>query len=172
MELAPYGDFCQLVKKAKIYNDETLVRTYFHQLVMGIEYLHSKGIAHVDLKLDNLLVGTNYFLKITDFDHTFKQGDGYVQGRGTRGYRAPEIMESCWKDPMKADIYSAGIILFALSSGKMPYSETPTESEKAKGMSVGNLFQMMFGEVDMFWKIHDQGNKFGQSLRDLFGKMV
>lgn len=60
MEYAPYGNFSKLMSKAKIYNDEKLTRTYFHQLVEGLEYLHSQDIAHLDLKFCNLLLGDDY----------------------------------------------------------------------------------------------------------------
>ena len=64
MEYAPYKDFCQAILDYDIFeDDEVLVRTYFHQLIEGIEYLHGKGIAHLDLKLENLLTINNFFFR-------------------------------------------------------------------------------------------------------------
>jgi len=60
MEYAPYNDFHHLIIEAKIQFDDRLARTYFHQLIKGLEYLHSQGVYHLDLKLDNLLVGADF----------------------------------------------------------------------------------------------------------------
>ena len=74
MEYAPYGTFYELVLN-KALTEEKLIRTYFHQLVNGVEYLHSQGIAHADLKLDNILMGEEYVLKIIDFDQSQRAED-------------------------------------------------------------------------------------------------
>mmetsp|Transcript_26755 Transcript_26755/g.23695 ORF Transcript_26755/g.23695 Transcript_26755/m.23695 type:complete len:181 (-) Transcript_26755:724-1266(-) len=60
MEYAPHKDFFNLLMKRKIKLDEKLVRTFFHQLIAGIEYMHGVGAYHLDLKLDNLLLGKEY----------------------------------------------------------------------------------------------------------------
>lgn len=83
MELAPYGDFNDLIYYSKISKDECLVRTYFHQLVSAIEYLHKNNVAHCDLKLSNLLLGTNFQLKVSDFDHACLEEDGDLHDKGT-----------------------------------------------------------------------------------------
>jgi serine/threonine protein kinase len=66
-EFAPFGNFCQLLTNKAITN-EKLIRTFFRQLVQGLEYIHSQGYAHLDIKLDNLLLGQDFKLKIADFD--------------------------------------------------------------------------------------------------------
>ena len=95
MEYAPFGDLTDMITKGCL-SDEKIVRTYFHQLVNGLEFLHSKGIYHMDLKTDNLLVGKDYKLKISDFDASYFQGDEFMAGRGTRNFRSPEVLaEKC-----------------------------------------------------------------------------
>lgn len=47
---------------------EKIVRTYFHQLVDALEYLHKSGIAHLDLKPENIALGDKFMLKIMDFE--------------------------------------------------------------------------------------------------------
>jgi len=74
LEHAPYGDlFCAVIAKG-IRFDEKLVRSYFHQLVDGLTAMHKKGCAHLDIKLDNLLFGKDYRLKIADFDLSYNPG--------------------------------------------------------------------------------------------------
>jgi len=77
-----------------MYGDKKLCRTFFHQLIDGIEYLHSQNLAHMDLKLENLVLGDDFKLKIIDFDLaislTDEKNDQYG-GAGTKNYRAPEV---------------------------------------------------------------------------------
>jgi len=98
-----------------------MARTYFRQLISGIEYLHYYGIAHLDIKPENILLGEDYQLKITDFDLSYKEGDTIIQGKGTKYFRAPEIVKQCVREPKKADIFSAAILMFILkTNGVLP----------------------------------------------------
>lgn len=124
MEYAPHGDFFDFVKKNKQELSEKLIRTYFKQLIEGLEYLHNNGACHLDLKLENLLVGKDFSLKIADFDLSYMVGDSKILTRGTKFYRAPELRASKCKNGASADIYAAGIILFVLKSGGViPHAE-------------------------------------------------
>mmetsp|Transcript_808 Transcript_808/g.739 ORF Transcript_808/g.739 Transcript_808/m.739 type:complete len:333 (+) Transcript_808:94-1092(+) len=122
MEFCPFGDFNDVIKTGILQHDDKLVRTYFHQLVKGLYYLHNKEIAHLDLKPGNILLGKDYNLKICDFDTAYKSGDKIVS-RGTRYYRPPELKEGSCKDPYKADIYALGTTLFNLMFGVYPHAE-------------------------------------------------
>ena len=165
MEFAPYGDFFDLIMSRKLTN-EVLIRTYFYQLVKGIEYLHSMGIAHLDLKLDNLLLGKDYLLKITDFDlaHSIRETNKPVS-RGTTGYRAPEVWEEKFQDVFAADIYSLGIILFICFAGEFPFVEKEENGMKELGD------YDLFDEInECFW--HKKSMKyemeFSESFKEIF----
>lgn len=170
MELAPYGDFCELVLSQKIQIDDKLARTYFRQLIEGIEYLHSAGVAHMDLKPDNLLLARNYTLKIGDFDQAYIKGQSQLYGQGTLSYRAPELIKGTCKVPEAADIYSAGIILFLLKcGGVLPYSE-----EDENGLA---MFDMMVRKSESFWDTHCHIQKrsasfFDADFKSLFSSMI
>jgi carbon catabolite-derepressing protein kinase len=165
MELAPYGDFWNLIGDAKLFKDDILVRTYFHHLIAGLEYLHSKNVFHTDLKPQNLLLGENYVLKISDFDHAVVEGDGFITTAGTTSFRAPEMMEGneCL-NLVAADIYSAGIILFYMKSGLLPYRED-------RLVSGVDLFELMSTKKERFWKLHRQ-EKIDPDFKELFMQMV
>jgi len=122
MEYAPFGDFFELIFDYN-FADEKLIRTYFHHLVEGLQYLHSKNIAHLDIKLENLLLGNDYLLKIADFDLAQNTNDALLISKGTANYRAPEVKSGNCTDFLAADIYSAGICLYTLIAKSFPFLE-------------------------------------------------
>jgi serine/threonine-protein kinase Chk1 len=144
MELAPYGSFFELIWKRGLPKSETIARTYFHQLIDGIEYLHNRGIAHTDLKPENLLVGDQFILKIIDFERCKRGLVGKIPGRGTKNYRAPEVRLKQCMDPRAADVYSAGVILFVLLFHFHPY----VEDKLIKGH---DLQKLLLDNEDQYW---------------------
>jgi len=165
MEYAQFGDFCSLVADEKLPRDETLSRTYFHQLVEGMEYLHKKNIAHLDLKLDNLFLSDDYVLKIGDFDISKHDSESEYLSKGTRNYRPPEIIEETCKNAYKADIFSMGVLLFLLNTRAFPYSET-------KNVRGHDLFDLLLHNIDGYWeatkKIKMISNDIDPDFQDLF----
>jgi serine/threonine protein kinase len=70
---------------------EKLAKSLFHQLLDDVEFLHNKvGVAHLDLKLENILVAENFQLKLCDFGFYEELKSRVCKNRGTHGYRAPE----------------------------------------------------------------------------------
>jgi len=169
MEYAPFGDFAEILIEKQIYRDEVLVRTLFRQLIEGIEFLHSKGITHMDIKLENLLLGENFKLKIADFDLSFIEGDKSLRGKGTCNYRPPELRNKSCKVAKTVDIYSAGIILFAFKTGGFPGIEDAT-------IEGYNLYELMINGDEKFWEAHNKIQKrkmdFDDDFKELFMSMV
>jgi serine/threonine protein kinase len=124
MEYAPYGDLSKFMRKLDGNFTEKLARTYFRQLIEGLEYLHDADVCHLDLKPENLLIGEDGQLKIADFDLAYVKGDSHILSRGTKYYRAPELKTFKKNIGKRADVYSAGVILFVLKCfGVMPHTE-------------------------------------------------
>ena len=168
MELA-FGDFADLIENKLLCQNEKLLRTYFHHLINGIEFMHSQGIAHLDIKPENLLLGRDFNLKISDFDLSFSKEDLKITGRGTSHYRPPELREErCFK-PMMADIYSIGITLFVMKTGFLPYYEDQIIGEF-------DLQNLLYNDVEGFWAAHESINPevaaISEEFRDLFIKMT
>mgnify|MGYP002621695995 CR=1 FL=1 len=164
MELAPYGDFGTLLARSKLPDDPKLMRTYFHQFIDGLEYLHSNGVAHLDLKLSNLLLGEQYILKIADFDCARKEEDGPVLSRGTKNFRAPELIKGECYDKKACDIYSAGVILFCFTVGMLPYYE-------GRLINGHDLEELLRTNIDSFWNLH-RGSEISDDFKTLFVSMV
>jgi len=131
-EFAKYGDFFSLVSRSILNRNEVLVRTFFHHLIEGLEYIHSQGISHLDLKLENLVLGADYMLKIIDFDQAQPIIDEIMTSGGTPNYRAPEVLSGTCQDLSAVDVYSAGIILYILKSGEFPFIETYDNTGRVK----------------------------------------
>jgi len=164
MDLA-FCDFEEILPEIK--GDEKLVRTYFLQMIDGLKYLHSNEIAHLDLKLANLLLGRDYLLKITDFESSFKNGDEAVFTVGNLLYAAPELLNKECRDPFMADMYSAGIILFMFMFGFHPFEGFESDY---------NLHNLMFKDQNAFWETHEkiQGKKLvcSEEFKELFAALV
>lgn len=104
---------------------ENLVRYYFSQIISGVCYCHSKGVAHRDLKLDNILLDNNANIKITDFGHAgiYKKGwDIFATPLvGSICHVAPEQINGMAYSGEKHDMWSLGIILYTLLVGSHPF---------------------------------------------------
>jgi len=121
LDVPVHGEFFSLLSRHNFPKDEVLIRTYFHQLIEGLKYLHENGVAHMDLKLENLVLDENYNLRIANLNCSIVGDDLIVVSNGSDNYRAPEVKKGLLKYPMQADIYAAGIILYILAYQHFPY---------------------------------------------------
>lgn len=105
----------------------------FQQLVNGLAHIHSTGIAHLDMSLENALIDDNGMVKICDFGLARKCTD-HCSRIGKIFYMAPEIVYSELQgkdyDCRMGDMYSLGVCLFILYTGFQPY-ETPTQDSRS-----------------------------------------
>ncbi|KDE05900.1 CAMK/CAMKL/KIN4 protein kinase [Microbotryum lychnidis-dioicae p1A1 Lamole] len=106
----------------------------FAQLISGVGYLHAKGIVHRDLKLENLLLDRNRNVQITDFGFANRFEDAgrdlMATSCGSPCYAAPELVVQEGKYVGTAvDVWSCGVILYAMLAGYLPYDDDPTNPE-------------------------------------------
>ncbi len=117
-----------LTEHAEPYPPETC-RTWFRDLILGIEYLHAQGIAHHDIKPDNLLITTTDCLRIVDFgvSEMFEKGQDMMTAKsaGSPAFLPPELCVPKHGDVSgkAADIWSMGVSLYCLRFGRLPFEE-------------------------------------------------
>ncbi|CAK94943.1 unnamed protein product (macronuclear) [Paramecium tetraurelia] len=129
MEYVKGGELYEYIIKKK-YLPENIAVRYFQQLIFATEYLHSQNITHRDLKPENLLLDENRQLKIADFGLSFisqTQGEYLKTACGSPCYAAPEMLVGKTYEGTKSDIWSCGIILFAMLCGYLPFEHENTQ---------------------------------------------
>jgi len=127
MEYASGGElFDHIVNKKQLQEDEAC--RFLRQIIAGVEMMHSRGIAHRDLKPENLLLDDRRNIKIVDFglSNTFQPGQALRTACGSPCYASPEMISGKRYDPESADVWSVGIILFAMVCGYLPFEDTNT----------------------------------------------
>ena len=98
---------------------------FYQQIISGIEYLHNLGIAHRDLKPENILLTSSKVLKIIDFGLSilYSKNDLLKTQCGSPCYAPPEMIEGKSYRGLPADIWSSGIILYLMLTGRLPFNE-------------------------------------------------
>uniref|UniRef100_A0A915D3S1 Protein kinase domain-containing protein n=1 Tax=Ditylenchus dipsaci TaxID=166011 RepID=A0A915D3S1_9BILA len=122
MELAEFGDLLSFVQKNGAVQ-EPLGRNWMIQLVNGLKYLHSRKIAHRDLKMENVLLFRDNIVKICDYGFCKPGIDLSETFCGSKSYSAPEILSGTTYNMYKSDVWSLGVIGFVMVTNTMPYRE-------------------------------------------------
>lgn len=115
--------FDYIVAKGRLSADEA--RNFFHQIISGVEYCHFQKIVHRDLKPENLLLDANLNIKIADFglSNLMRDGDFLRTSCGSPNYAAPEVISGHLYAGPEVDVWSCGVILYALLCGSLPFDD-------------------------------------------------
>ena len=124
MEYARMGELSKYIRKM-VRQTEPETFHIFKQLVSGVEYQHNQGYVHRDIKPSNILLDDNLTIKIIDFGlgNVFEKEQFLQTPCGSPCYAAPELIAGEIYDPIKVDIWSTGIVLYALAVGCLPFDE-------------------------------------------------
>ncbi|XP_077980934.1 5'-AMP-activated protein kinase catalytic subunit alpha-2-like [Glandiceps talaboti] len=135
MEYVSGGElFDYIVKHGKLKEHEA--RRFFQQIISGVDYCHRHMIVHRDLKPENLLLDQNMHVKIADFGLSNMMTDGEFlrTSCGSPNYAAPEVISGKLYAGPEVDVWSCGVILYALLCGTLPFDDehVPTLFRKIK----------------------------------------
>lgn len=122
MEHMGKGDLFDLVSGVQL--SEAEARTYFLQIINAVESCHAAKIAHRDLKLENILLDNHNNAKITDFGLAAEMVPGQLLSGccGSPNYAAPELWtKGAQYHGPEVDVWSCGVVLYALLTGGMAY---------------------------------------------------
>ncbi|XP_074320055.1 SNF1-related protein kinase catalytic subunit alpha KIN10-like [Silene latifolia] len=136
MEYVKSGElFDYIVEKGRLQEDEA--RNFFQQIISGVEYCHRNMVVHRDLKPENLLLDSNHNVKIADFGLSNIMRDGHFlkTSCGSPNYAAPEVISGKLYAGPEVDVWSCGVILYALLCGTLPFDDEniPNLFKKIKG---------------------------------------
>jgi 5'-AMP-activated protein kinase catalytic alpha subunit len=162
MEYASGGElFDYIVKHQRVQEREAC--RFFQQLISGIEYLSRLNVVHRDLKPENLLIDYDKGIKIVDFglSNTYKDGELLKTACGSPCYAAPEMIAGKKYNGTNVDIWSCGVILFALICGYLPFEDPNTSNLYKKILSADYQTPSFVSDEakDLFSKILDTDPK-------------
>lgn len=129
MEYACGGElFDYIVLKQKIGEAEACL--LFQQLIAGVEYFAKMNITHRDLKPENLLLDQEKKLRIVDFglSNSYKAGEKLKTPCGSPCYAAPEMLQDQEYNGLSVDIWSSGVVLYAMLCGFLPFDDPNTSA--------------------------------------------
>jgi serine/threonine protein kinase len=122
MENIAGGNLLNAINKMSKFT-EPMAKNIFKQLIETIKYLHNIGIVHRDIKPDNILMELDNTIKLCDFgvSKEVKEGQLLTDSCGTPAFVAPEILKDSPYNPFMADIWSSGVVLYAMVTGFFPF---------------------------------------------------
>lgn len=121
MELAEGGDFYDYLQDNEVSEEEA--KEFFRQIIGGVAYAHRNLITHRDLKPENILIDYRKRIKIIDFGLSNRMADGksLKTNCGSPNYAAPEVVGERLYEGTTVDVWSCGVILFAMLTESLPF---------------------------------------------------
>ena len=114
------GDLRYNLSKYKKFNEET-IKFIISNIIIILDYLHSKNVIHRDIKPENLVFDNKGYLHLTDFGIAREVIEPVSNDTsGTPGYMAPEVLFNM-PHSFSADYYALGVITYELLTGHRPY---------------------------------------------------
>lgn len=124
MELCNSGDLLKWIVDGRFDNNILEIQRVFGEICDAVSYLHKHGIAHGDLKPENIIIGSNDHIKLIDFGYSHTElMAGDQEKSGTLYYAAPELFKQGSFNTHMADIWALGVLMFAMETSLFPYNE-------------------------------------------------
>lgn len=165
-ELACRGDLFECISRTGSFSEE-LARHYFKVLIDALEYIHENGYVHQNLKLENLLLTSDYDLKVGGFGHSsLSTVPMPYTCMSVNNYHAPEINAKTPYSGIKADIFSLGVLLFIMVVGHPPFTRAVPQDKWC---------HMLYTCNNKFWmnvELRRKKTKFSSSFKDFINTLL
>lgn len=199
-----YAKFLDLINFLSIFNDkicslfksintyEKFFRSLFWQILSAFSFLQENGVAHGDIKPDNILINENLEVKIADFEFATqlepkstgtmtsaiaKSSKKYKDNKicekiwGTKDYFSPELREKKFPyDPIKSDVFSLGITFLNLLSGKNLFCSKDQKTQLR--MRRLDLIEVLKEGVEKIWCHFPLGRIISSDFKKMVEKML
>lgn len=158
-EIAEKGALFDYMQAARGFS-EPLARAVFSQILEAIEYMHSEGIWHRDIKGENVFLDADFGVKIGDMGFATRNiTESSVTG--TNFYMAPEVHSKQEYNCKAVDVFALGVLLFSMVIGKYPFVTASDSDCKFK--------LLMLNKSNLFWKTSVRGK---EKLKDLSPEFI
>ena len=170
LDYLPNKDLFYYIFLSHEFNEKKAI-SIFNKIAKAVEKCHEKGICHMDLKLENILLNENNEPVLCDFGFSIQNNyTNLTEYFGTKHYDAPEILKKIPYNGIKSDIFSLGVILFTLLFGCFGFGEAS---------SCNGLYKLIIRKkYDKYWEEiekcigKDKINITSPQVRKLYLKMV
>lgn len=133
-EYLPNKDLFDYVERKITVLNERLCCTIFSKILKGISFLHHACfVAHMDIKLDNVMLNADFDPKIIDFGLSHDSKFSVTGFFGTKETAAPEMFLSAPYSPALADMYKLGVLLYSMYLGNPPLEKADREAMNESG---------------------------------------
>ena len=157
------------VKEERTRFTELEAKVVFKQILEGFQFLHDNKICHLDIKTDNIMLDKNFKPIIIDFGFAeqFKDEPIFSDGKGTPEYICPEMWEFKKYNGIKSDIFSLGVVLFKLVTGKFGFKSANKDDKSYELIKYGKFNAYCESKKDIIDKINPS-----EDFKNLYFSMV
>lgn len=171
LDLASKGELFNYIYFPQKGFTESQTRYIFKQILLAVNSCHLNGVAHLDIKTENLMLDDNFNIKLADFGLACSCNDLIDSFLGTENFQSPEILERKLFNGIKSDIFALGVTLFIIYSGEFPFKQ-------ARKYDISYQY-IIKRKYDNFWNVILKkvfnGNEDlmpSNEFKDLFIKMI
>jgi serine/threonine protein kinase len=161
-ELAEKGSLYDYIKASKSMS-ESLSKHLFSQILEAMQYMHSEGIAHRDIKSENIFIAKDHRIKLGDFGFAI-HAQTSQENVGSSYFMAPEICNGQLYNWMASDVFSLGVLLFFMVVGKYPFVKAADSDCRYK--------LIMLNKHELFWKTATRNKEMTKKLSPEFTEFV
>ena len=169
MEHAQEGEIFDIIQNTGKFS-EPVARQYFFQLLTALNYIHNTvGVCHRDLKLENILLDSNFNIKIADFGFATTLRGPTPSGKlrsykGTKGYMPPEQHTIKTYGGKDADLFASAVTLFMMVTQCQPFGQAKVTDKFYRLIAANKIHE--------FWPIFDKVVPLSAELKDLLSGML